>query len=295
MMKKLLSAILCLALLFSMPAGAFAGENGGEWADSTAEEIMERLGLRFGHTEEMESVAYQISESAAQMQFMLNDIAYTARIQPTASFENISGFEFDAWAISVPCTIGWCEARAMMVQQEDLILALCLWYDAAPGLMYSVSAYADDLKGLDIQAAAEAVFVPMQDEAGGLSAWAVYEALTACTGYAGTAGSSLKNAIAACSLAGFAAEHQLADMDETLISEAVAGAVSQLEEEQKAELSFNLESIHAVLSEAFADYMAICGLFEDAGMDDEITLLLAADRSFEHYSALYEELMAAGM
>lgn len=294
-MKKLLSIALCLALMFSVSANAFAEDTGSEWHDSSAEEIADCLGLQFGYTAETEIISYQISEEAAQMQLLLNGIPYTARIQPTESFENISGYEFDSWPITDSCMIGWCEARAMLAQQDDQMIALCLWYDAAPGLMYSVSACVGDLKGLDIQSAAEAVFAPMQNEAGGITGEDLYHVLTACTGYAGTAGSSLKNAIAACHLAAFAAESQMADLDQLLLSEAAADALTRLDEEQTAELSFNLESIHSVLTEAFTDYEGVSGLFEDAGVAEEIERLLAAHRTYEHYCALYEELKAAGL
>jgi len=116
-----------------------------------------------------------------------------------------------------------------------------------------------------------------------------------CTGYAGTAGSSLKNAIAACHLATFAADHALADMDEMPLSEAVAGALAGLTEEQKEELSFNLQSMHSVLTEAFADYESISGLLDDAGIAEAMADLVTKERAFEHYEALYEELLAAGL
>lgn len=123
----------------------------------------------------------------------------------------------------------------------------------------------------------------------------ILNVLTDCTGYAGTAGSSLKNAIAACHLATFAADHELADMDEMLLSEAAAEAFAGLTEEQREELSFNLPSMHSVLTEAFTDYESISGLLDDAGIAAEMADLLARERAFEHYEALYEELQAAGL
>ena len=116
-----------------------------------------------------------------------------------------------------------------------------------------------------------------------------------CTGYAGTAGSSLKNAAAAHKLAAFAVDHELADMDEMQLSEAVAGALAGLTEEQKEELSFNIQSIHGALTEAFADYEGIYSLLDDAGIAEEMADLLTEERAFEHYEALYEELLAAGL
>lgn len=299
-MKKLIA--LMLFALFALPSSALAAETGIAqpdlfWYETDAEGVMESVGVRFGVPSDAENVVYRLPEDnrMAEMQFTLNGIAHVARIQPTAAFENISGVQYAEWAISDDCMIGWCEAQAMMTRDGENIVALCLWYDAAPGLMYSVTAASADLIGLDIQAAAEAVFLPMQDDADGLTAEELFAALTACTGYAGSAGSSLKGARAACSLAAFAAEKQLANADERYLSEAIADALTSLSEEQKAELSFNLESIHSVLTDAYADYESVSGLFESAGAEDEIARLLAAPRTFEHYSALHDQLLAAGL
>ena len=39
---------------------------------------------------------------------------------------------------------------------------LCQWYDAAPGLMYSLSVSTVDPDGLDLTAVAEQVYLPLQ-------------------------------------------------------------------------------------------------------------------------------------
>lgn len=294
-MKKLLTVLLLTALVFCTPASVSAESAPVLWTDSTAEEVMNAVGVRFSVPAEAENVSYRVKESAAEMNFTVHGVEYAARIQPTASFENISDYEFDPWAIEDECMIGWCGAKVMLAQADGKIAALCLWYDAAPGLMYSVSACVDDLIGLDIQAAAESVFAPMQNEADGLTGEMLHEALAACTGYAGTAGSSLKNAIAACRLAVFAAEHQLADMGEKELAAAAADAILLLTDDQKTELSFNIESMNGVLTEAFTDYDSVVGLFEDAGIQEEIELLMAAQQTQEHFAALYEVLLAAGL
>ena len=43
------------------------------------------------------------------------------------------------------------------------------------------------------------------------------------------------------------------------------------------------------------DYESIRGLFEDAGAEEQIMLLMSAHRTFDHFSALYDQLMAAGL
>ena len=290
-MKKLL-AIILVAVMLVCPA--FAEGTISEFTPSSEEEILQTLGLRFGQTDEMSEISYQTVGTLAQMSFTLDDVSYTARIQPTNEFQDISEFSFSAWAIADECMIGWCEAQAMMTQQDGEIFALCLWYDAAPGLMYSVSARAEDLKGLDIQKAAESVFAPLQDEADAVTSEDILPVLIDCTGYEGTAGSSLKEAGAACRLMMFADDKRLADADEMILSEAAAGALAGLTEEQKAELSGNMESINNLLTAAFEDYESRRDLFDAAGVAEEMDLLVAAGRT-DHYTALYEALMAAGL
>jgi hypothetical protein len=273
---------------------AFAEGTISEFTPSSEEEILQTLGVCFGQTDEMSEISYQTVGTLAQMSFTLDDVSYTARIQPTSEFQDISEFSFSAWAISDECMIGWCESKAMMAQQDGEIFALCLWYDAAPGLMYSVSARVEDLKGLDIQKAAESVFAPLQDEADGVTSEDILPVLIGCTGYEGTAGSSLKEAAAACRLMMFAGDKQLADADEMILSEAAAGALAGLTEEQRAELSGNMESISNLLTAAFEDYVSMRDLFDTAGVAEEMDLLVAAGH-LDHYTALYEALMAAGL
>ena len=290
-MKKLLAVILFAVMLV---CSAFAEETISGFTPSSGEEILQNLGVCFGQTDEMNEISYQTVGTLAQMNFALNDVSYTARIQPTNEFQNIAEFEFDPWAISDECMIGWCEAKAMMTQQDGEIFALCLWYDAAAGLMYSVSARVEDLKGLDIQKAGESVFAPLQAEADAVTSEDLLPVLIDCTGYEGTAGSSLKEAAAACRLMMFAEEKQLADADEMILSEAAAGALAGLTEEQRAELSGNMESINRLLTAAFDDYESRRDLFDAAGIAEEMDLLIAAGQT-DDYIALYEELMAAGL
>ena len=63
-------------------------------------------------------------------------------------------------------TIGHCPGTIGQAKtgSEDYV-ELCLWYDLAPGLMYSLSVYTTDLDGLDLIAVAEMVYKPMQGDA----------------------------------------------------------------------------------------------------------------------------------
>ena len=104
------------------------------------------------------------------MQFTLDEDEYCARIQPAALQEgelmNISGIYF-AWDNEEEVTIGGhCPGTIGQAKtgSEDWV-ELCQWYDAAPGLMYSLSVYTTDPDGLDLTAIAEMVYAPVQGDA----------------------------------------------------------------------------------------------------------------------------------
>ena len=48
------------------------------------------------------------------------------------------------------------------VFDEDATVDLCLWFDAVPGIAYSVTASGHDLDGFDITASAYRLFLPAQ-------------------------------------------------------------------------------------------------------------------------------------
>ena len=125
---------------------------------------MQRLGVEFGIPENAEDITYYVlkSENLAEMQFTWNDMRYTARMKPAAEFEDISGLYYEAWDYEDACKIQWCEAVTSRVFDEGVTVDLCLWYDAVPGIMYSVTASARDLDGFDITASAYRLFLPAQ-------------------------------------------------------------------------------------------------------------------------------------
>ena len=141
------------------------------WEDMTAEGLMAEAGLAFGVPEGAEDIIYRYlrSEGLAEMQFTWENGEYCARIQPASLQEgelmNISGIYY-SWEHEEPVYVGYCKGTIGVAQtgSEDWV-ELCLWYDAAPGLMYSLSVCATDVDGLDLTALAEQVYLPMQGDA----------------------------------------------------------------------------------------------------------------------------------
>ncbi len=170
-MKRIVVLTVAFALVLALCAAAGCEASVGmanPWREVTAEELMQVLGFEFGIPEGAENIRYAIieDEGLAEMCFTWYEMDYTARMKATAEFEDISGLYYDVWDYEDDCTVGYCEGRVMRAHDDAGMVDLCLWYDVAPGLMYSVSASGSDLDGFDIQAAAEALFAPLQGDVG---------------------------------------------------------------------------------------------------------------------------------
>lgn len=133
--------------------------------ESDADEIMQQLGLALSIPEGAENVQYFIlSGDTEEMHFTLNGLDYVARLKPTASFEDISGMYYE-WTDTLDDELNGRECKLMRYCGSDGDVDLCLWYDAVPGLMYSLTTSDSSLDGFDITAAALKVFdPPMQHE-----------------------------------------------------------------------------------------------------------------------------------
>ena len=137
--------------------------------ETDADGTMQTLGVRFGVPDGAENVRYYIiDDEMAQMSFVLDSTEFTARIKPSAEFEDISGMYYDWNAVDDSWKVGYCDAKAMsyISETEDDAMVL-LWYDVTPGLMYSISAVSGDLDGLDLSVYADQVYIPVQGDSDG--------------------------------------------------------------------------------------------------------------------------------
>ena len=130
---------------------------------SSEEELMNSLGVTFGRPMGASDIYYSIvGDKMAQMDFMYDGHQCHARIRPSAEFEDISGFFYD-WENEGNVRIGWCDGKVKYSIQGDEVCGICLWWDAAPGLMYSVSMRTGATPEL-LQQLAEEVYVVTQGE-----------------------------------------------------------------------------------------------------------------------------------
>ncbi len=288
-MKRFITLVLMMALLCS---GACAMEMANPWVEVSPEKMLETIGLSFYAPEGAEVIAYRmlVSESLAEMQFVFEGAECTARIRPAAEFEDISGMYYD-WEHVEGCEIQWCFGEIRYASKAGQQIELCLWYDMAPGLMYSVSAIAAEGECPDIFDLANVLFVPAQGDVDSTPADVLAQALADCTGYMGTAGSSLKEAIAATGLLAFAVEHGAADAED--LAQTVQSAIAALDEAQLQELAFCMEGIGGLIDSAFAGFDSVAGLFDDAGVGETAQSLIQAENAQAHWNALMESIRSA--
>ena len=129
-MIKRICAMALAALLALTLAGAWA-EVGmpNPWTETTAEGVMEALGLELGVPEGATDVAWRMLEEAqlAEMTFTWYEQDYTARVKPTDAFEDISGLYYE-WPQEMECTVGGrCKGVCRRATDGDVTV------DSAPG------------------------------------------------------------------------------------------------------------------------------------------------------------------
>ena len=276
--------LLCLALA----AGA-AAETGlaNPWEETTAEELVQFPGVTFGVPEGAEDIEYRLlrEDALAEMQFTWYDLRYCARIKPAAEFEDISGLYYE-WTHEMPCQVSWCVGVDRRYIGENETVDVSMWYDAVSGLMYSVSTSAPDLDGFDIGAATDWLYMPAR---GKMEPFPVEDALallTDCTGYAGSAGGSLKGAIAADRVLTFAVEKAPLSWDRQTMYASFVDAFLVLDTDRAEEFPGNLENIEWLIDTAVNDYDAVAGLFEDSGTTETMAALLSNPDALTQWNAL---------
>lgn len=121
-------------------------------------------------------------------------------------------------------------------------------------------------------AAAAAQNATLNGELGAKAAPSVdtlYEAMKSCTGFMGTAGTSLKAAVRARDLLDFCVGKSLKDVDQQQFRENQKEAYGKLSEEEQQDFSDSLEMMIAPLIEdSLKDYASEKPVFEDAGAEN---------------------------
>lgn len=149
--------------------GESSTELANPWTESDEQGVAEATGFDMTPPEGAENVAYSYlaDENLAQMSYELDDAQWVYRMQSADALTDISGLYMD-WTGEEGTVSG---REAMYYGQcdpndettDDVMLVS--WYDAVTGVTYSLSATGTDLNGMDIQAYAEELYVPLQGDA----------------------------------------------------------------------------------------------------------------------------------
>lgn len=174
-MKKLAIVLtLCLTLTCILAGcGTKPVERSGATAcipsplrETDPDGLMEQLGLRFGTVDNAENVMYfVVADTLGEMDFTVDGIDLCARVQPATEFTDISGMYYD-FETEEDIAVGSCSGKRLYHEGENESAEIILWFDTAPGIMYSLSGQGEDLSGIDFTAIAEQVYSPMQGNAG---------------------------------------------------------------------------------------------------------------------------------
>lgn len=182
-MKKLLALVLALAMIFALCACG-SKQNATVNVDkesegkvtvgagianpmhaATQESILADLGITFqvpAGAEDVKFYTIDTEPKTAQMSFVFDGDEYTYRIAPASEFTDISGMYFD-WEETEETQISYCDAKVCWNDWKEGVI---LWYDAVPGLMYSLAQGANanynSLEGM-----ASILFEPVQGDADG--------------------------------------------------------------------------------------------------------------------------------
>lgn len=136
------------------------------WTELSEEEFSAQSGVTFGKAEGAEGLRWFLMKETgmAELRFRLQDCELCARICPAEAFTDISGI-YAPWQAVGAFNLGRCPGAFWADGGEDAQTRLCLWYDAASGVMYSLSAAGNLPDGLDLVDVAQAVYVPLQADA----------------------------------------------------------------------------------------------------------------------------------
>lgn len=272
-MKKFLMMLMALLLATAACAEGFVGM-ANPWIDTTQEDLEARTGMHLRVPEGATDVLWRVLTTAdlAELRFNLSGAEYTARAVRADYFRDISGMYY-SWLTEQECRIG---GSAGMLQIAVGGEKLVQWYDEAAGVMYALSVSDGETTNADVLAAAETVSAPYR-------AQSLAAALADCTGMAGSAGVTLKRAVACTDLLRYAVLSGAAECDPAVLAATTPEAWTLLTPDQQAELALNLPAMDDLLTAA--DPLA-GDVFADAGVAEEAAALLA-EGALSHWTALY--------
>ena len=187
MSRKIVSVLLMMTIGLTMLAGyASAQETSAEslneesigvsqdaelanpWTETDEQGVAEATGFEMAAPEGAADVSYSYMKETglAQMSYVQDEIRWIYRIQKTDEITDISGMAYQWTAQEEGAVAGRVALYCTYIGTEgEETVQVVVWYDDIPSVAYSLSASGKDLDGLDIQACAEDLFVPVQGDA----------------------------------------------------------------------------------------------------------------------------------
>ena len=133
--------------------------------DTEKSAFEEKIGIKFNVPKDAKNVKYSIiADEMGQMSFDIDDVSYNARVVPADEFTDISGMYIN-WDGENDIKFGSIVGKLLNGKNEGKQVACGLLYDTVSGIMYSVTAEADDLTGVNFTDIALEMYVPMQGDA----------------------------------------------------------------------------------------------------------------------------------
>ena len=256
---------------------------GNPWQELPAETLWETTGVRMNIPAEATDIHYRYLATfgTAEVQFVLEDAHWNARIQPSDVWQDISGLYY-TWTHSKPCMLPYGEVQLLQARDGSQFVTLCQFF--SEGHMYALSSIGEIDRLPCIEALAQLLFTPAEASDAPTAA-DLQNLFRACTGYAGSSGSSLKEALAAIHALTFAADHHTADAHPNLLSTSLQSAWLQLDDAQQEELRCNLPRIHTLILCLQHGGDAAEARFQDAGVSQ--ATLNAAREGIPDWLAMY--------
>lgn len=102
----------------------------------------------------------------------------------------------------------------------------------------------------------------------------------------GTAGASMKKAIAAYKVLEFSVTNQLESLESGILDNSLSDAWSTLSDDEKGTFAENFASVADLIQSCFDDIQSNQGLLDDSGVYNEMSELIGRDNSLSAWSAL---------
>ena len=114
--------------------------------------------------------------------------------------------------------------------------------------------------------------------------------LVEATGWAGTAGSSLKCAIVATQLAQWSIDNNASELDSTQLAQAAKEWYDAQTEENQADFQEGIQSAIDETDAMFTNFDAVSGQFEDAGAKEDAQNIIATEGAQDDWNAFSKAL-----